>query len=1129
MIKIFGVIFLLILNALAFLMPISFSHTTKNSVYQITNCTQLQGMSQDLSGYYMLVNDIDCSDVLNFNPVGQIAPGFTGIFNGQNHTISNINEKKTLLPGKVGLFGITTNATITNVHLVNIIFPEKSGIEGGLVGYSDIGTVISNSSVISPTIGVAEIIGGLVGRNYGTIINCYATVFGNSSKNALYIGGLTGYNVGNILNSYSTGDINLADNTAAVGGLVGFNSGDISNSYSSFSMSWDNNFGAVGGLVGVVHSGGVSNSYAIGHAGGIVSGNAGGLIGLATASAKISDSYYDQDTSGQHDTGKGIPEPTAQMMQQSTFQNWDFADTWTINNGQSYPQFKTAPLSISFSQIPTQQQINIPIPVMITANDPHFSGRVYLSSSSGDVYPEYVDLTNGSASANITVYEVGMNNQLYMRWDDPANSGHTDAESNLFNVTKADGTIPNNAILIGQIVDVDDHPLPNVTVQLYSGDPNSGGTPIGSPATTDQNGNYTINNIPPGQFYLKASASNYQADVETIGLAPQRTITGNITLYPQNPKHLAALPTPVLLIPGIMGSTTKSFEFDPYPRLHKVAKSKELRLLDPSGVVGWGKLRSALESAGYHPYYSIFEMPYDWTLSQTAIRDQDLLPQIDYIKKLTGAKQIDIVAHSMGGLIVRSYLQSANFTSRKDVRKFAMIGTPNKGSDKAYYVWEGGDPIQADEAIEADTQGLGKYFYSNTLYFLLEKRGVGEACKFKGLLRDIAYWCNTNKIYDYAHDSVLSAGQLMPIYDNALQNVNTKDNVQIIFEENTLLRALNNLDCNNPKGCVDKQGNFYQFTPANQVMTPDGSGVETKLFAGTTYETLNVISVLPQPSNKFYKDGDPKGNFLTIAGDGTVLLNSVSLYFTLPLAAELENHGSLVKASIDDVMSFLTGSQYKSQKTNAPEPTQLVIEIDGRVQPTIANANSSQGAQLKLNPNDEQESFNLDSADLAIKNPSNGVYTVTLQSPYQENYTLKVFYVDADNNILQGAQVTGYYDATLKAFTFALNTSQPTNPFIFDRTFSTPTELNMQNSGNYVQLSWQDPTGDSNKDVDHYEIYWKTDVEPYYAYLGRTQQNEKQYMTNQPWSNAQNNLYMVRTILKNGTSTYFSNVEFIAD
>jgi len=56
----------------------------------------------------------------------------------------------------------------------------------------------------------------------------------------------------------------------------------------------------------------------------------------------------------------------------------------------------------------------------------------------------------------------------------------------------------------------------------------------------------------------------------------------------------------------------------------------------------------------------------------------------DYIagvKRLTGATEVDLVAHSLGGLIARYYLD--RLMPERDVARLIMLGTPNGGSDCA--------------------------------------------------------------------------------------------------------------------------------------------------------------------------------------------------------------------------------------------------------------------------------------------------------------------------------------------------------------------------------------------------------------------------------------------------------------
>jgi hypothetical protein len=53
-----------------------------------------------------------------------------------------------------------------------------------------------------------------------------------------------------------------------------------------------------------------------------------------------------------------------------------------------------------------------------------------------------------------------------------------------------------------------------------------------------------------------------------------------------------------------------------------------------------------------------------------------LKKSIDVVKKCTGSSKVNIIAHSMGGLVSRKYIQDGGYDS---VSKLIMLGTPNKG------------------------------------------------------------------------------------------------------------------------------------------------------------------------------------------------------------------------------------------------------------------------------------------------------------------------------------------------------------------------------------------------------------------------------------------------------------------
>jgi hypothetical protein len=116
-------------------------------------------------------------------------------------------------------------------------------------------------------------VGGLIGRNYGTITSCY--VAGNVWGDGFAVGGLVGYNFqGTIISSYATGSVN-GSSYPSIGGLVGVNDrGTITSSYASVTVT---GMYSVGGLVGNNDHGAIHFSYATGNINGIQ--DVGGLVG----------------------------------------------------------------------------------------------------------------------------------------------------------------------------------------------------------------------------------------------------------------------------------------------------------------------------------------------------------------------------------------------------------------------------------------------------------------------------------------------------------------------------------------------------------------------------------------------------------------------------------------------------------------------------------------------------------------------------------------------------------------------------------------------------------------------------------------------------------------------------------
>ena len=251
----------------------------------IKTADELQAMQNNLSGKYILMNDIDLSGY-DWEAIGDMANRFAGEFNGNGYVIKNLTINTT--DNNIGLFGYTYGANIRNIGLENA---DVTGGEntGGLVGMA-MSSTISNCYTTGSVSGQNNS-GGLVGHTMysSQIDNCYSTSSVNGQNN---VGGLAGYlQSGTITNIYAAGSVS---GQIYVGGLAGRNNtGTISSSYTTSSVSGQS---YVGGLVGYNNSR-VSSSYATGS----VSGQSytGGFFGDTGSMFVGNNLYYNTETTGQ--------------------------------------------------------------------------------------------------------------------------------------------------------------------------------------------------------------------------------------------------------------------------------------------------------------------------------------------------------------------------------------------------------------------------------------------------------------------------------------------------------------------------------------------------------------------------------------------------------------------------------------------------------------------------------------------------------------------------------------------------------------------------------------------------------------------------------------------------------------
>lgn len=340
---------------------------TEEDPYQIWTPEHLNTIglaSCDWDKCFVLMADIDISEYtgMQFNIINR----FTGVFDGNHYTISNLTWNSTEMD-YIGIFRHLVYSSdpnmpteIRNVELTNAMVDAGTGnCIGSLVGYNEGGRIINCSASVD-IMGNNEV-GGLAGRSrgigsYGEIKDCHSvgSVYGND-----YVGGLVGNNMGDINCCYSNGFVSGKN---IVGGLVGNNndSGSINNCYVNGNVEGIDN---IGGIVGS-NLGWISVCHSSNHI--VGESSFGGIVGINKLDSGpygdiyegvLCACYWDAETScvtnmcgidesGYCDNSNG--KTTFEMMQQSTFGdgwlpgvNWDFINIWNIGENQTYPYLRT--------------------------------------------------------------------------------------------------------------------------------------------------------------------------------------------------------------------------------------------------------------------------------------------------------------------------------------------------------------------------------------------------------------------------------------------------------------------------------------------------------------------------------------------------------------------------------------------------------------------------------------------------------------------------------------------------------------------------------------------------------------------------------------------------------------------
>lgn len=249
----------------------------------IETVTQLENLAQKVNGGETfndinvdLVEDLDLNNEV-WTPIGGTSTPFSGIFNGNNHTISNL-----LIEGnnsEVGLFGYTTNGEIKNLIIKN----------ADVSGYLNVGVLVGtpftskySNITITGDIKVEGFayVGGVGGKNAyaswtdvtvdasdGSYVKAYSI---SDQEYRTYVGGVIGFmGEGSIVMTDLSSNIDVYGSTCDVGGITGI--AHYGNKFVNCSSSGD---------VQITNATDVSNCVQIGGIAGVWMNSASGTVTL---------------------------------------------------------------------------------------------------------------------------------------------------------------------------------------------------------------------------------------------------------------------------------------------------------------------------------------------------------------------------------------------------------------------------------------------------------------------------------------------------------------------------------------------------------------------------------------------------------------------------------------------------------------------------------------------------------------------------------------------------------------------------------------------------------------------------------------------------------------------------------
>lgn len=433
------------------------------------------------------------------------------------------------------------------------------------------------------------------------------------------------------------------------------------------------------------------------------------------------------------------------------------------------------------------------------------------------------------------------------------------------------------------------------------------------------------------------------------------SVIGEVTL--DDWRENSIITDPVVIIPGITASSQwlGDWKLDPITHIYD-------------------NLVDSLENNGFVKNKNLFEFPYDWRKNNSTTAHY-LQGKIEGVIQKTRISKVDVVAHSMGGLVARAYIEEIEGCDYQNtIDQLITLGTPHKGSPKAYLNWEAG------EGFFSFGDRLSKHHFEQEA----EEAGYN------------------NNLQKYIQEKVVSLSELLPEYDYL---INASD------------------------GKIRKYPDGY---PANEFLEELNSAVNVEKIkninfvniTGNLDDTDNTISQIRtvdstvfgkwengMPEN-FYDDNTDQG-LIYGEGDETVPLSSAQGIPSDRIVEIDSTHSDLPTKAQCEIFSELTGEQNCEYEENWHMKNILLFNVFSPIDIQVVapdgkriGKNFETGEIVNEIDGAYYSGFETQNEFVTIPNPLDGEYEVITQGTGNGDYRIEATKIFEIENSIEAGEST---------------------------------------------------------------------------------------------------------------------------